>query len=95
MLTRRGFFGRLGGALAAAAALPFGRQQPITPGLHDGVIRPTAIPVGDPAVVARKIYRSKAGDSTYKLITTIRDNATSWTDDGVKWHYETFIADRD
>ena len=42
----------------------------------NGKIALTAIPVGATGTTARKIYRTEAAGSTYKLLTTIADNTT-------------------
>jgi hypothetical protein len=41
----------------------------------------TALPIGDPLVTARKIYRTKANGSSYWLAATLADNTTkTWVD---------------
>ncbi|MCP4539818.1 MAG: hypothetical protein GY832_21985 [Chloroflexi bacterium] len=43
----------------------------------------TAIAVGGSAVTARKVYRTEAGASTYKLLATIADNTTTTYTDNI------------
>lgn len=47
----------------------------------NGKVELTAIPLGGSAVTSRKLYRTEAGGSTYKLLATISNNtATTYTD---------------
>lgn len=43
----------------------------------NGQVEHTAIPLGGNAVTSRKVYRTKAGGSTYFLQSTIADNTTT------------------
>lgn len=43
----------------------------------NGQVELTAIPIGGAAVTSRKVYRTEAGGSTYKLLTTVADNTTT------------------
>lgn len=43
----------------------------------DGKVSLTAIPLGGSAVTSRKVYRTEADASDYKLLTTIADNTTT------------------
>jgi len=43
----------------------------------DGKVAVSAIPLGGSAVTSRKVYRTEAGGSDYKLLTTIADNTTT------------------
>tara|TARA_Y100000310_G_scaffold345430_1_gene464864 strand:- start:1745 stop:2698 length:954 start_codon:yes stop_codon:yes gene_type:complete len=61
-----------GGAVSASVTTTSG----------DGQVSLSAIPLGGDAVTQRKIYRTEAGASTYKLLTTLADNTTTtYTDD--------------
>jgi hypothetical protein len=80
-LTRRSFFGLFGAGVAGvvvASALPW----PIAP----PPIAVMSVPVYNEAgalgaVVARKLYRSNASGTVFKLIATINDNTTrTYTD---------------
>ena len=48
----------------------------VTPATN-GQISLSAIPIGAAGTTARKVYRTKAGGSTYYLLTTIADNTTT------------------
>src|SRR4051812_47921629 len=43
----------------------------------NGKVELTAIPLGGSAVTARKVYRTVAAGSTYKLLSTISNNTTT------------------
>lgn len=43
----------------------------------NGKVSLTAIPIGGSAVTSRKVYRTEAAGSTYKLLTTLADNTTT------------------
>lgn len=43
----------------------------------NGQVDVTQIPTGDATVTARKLYRTEAAGSTYKLLTTLNDNTTT------------------
>jgi len=49
----------------------------------NGQVAVTAIPTGGTSVTARKLYRTTAGGSTYLLLVTIADNATTTFTDNV------------
>jgi len=49
----------------------------------DGKISLTAIPLGGSAVTSRKVYRTEADASDYKLLTTIADNTTTTYTDNI------------
>jgi uncharacterized phiE125 gp8 family phage protein len=49
----------------------------------NGIVNLSAIPIGGATVIARKIYRTKAGGSTYFLVATIADNTTTTYSDNV------------
>tara|TARA_R110002020_G_scaffold29444_2_gene92826 strand:- start:1841 stop:2782 length:942 start_codon:yes stop_codon:yes gene_type:complete len=49
----------------------------------DGKVAVSAIPLGGSSVTARKIYRTEAGLTTYKLLTTLSDNTTTTYTDNV------------
>lgn len=50
----------------------------------DGKVALSSIPVsGDSSVTQRKIYRTEAGLSTYKLLDTIADNVTTTYEDNI------------
>jgi hypothetical protein len=62
--------GNTGGGTVSATVSPSAQQ-----------VNVTAIPTGPVGTVARAIYRTKAGGSTYYLLTQINDNTTtSYTD---------------
>lgn len=54
----------------------------VDPGV-DGQVALSAIPTGATGTTARKIYRTTAGGSTYKLLATIDDNTTTTHIDNV------------
>ena len=43
----------------------------------NGKVSLTAIPLGGAAVTSRKVYRTEAAGTTYKLLTTLADNTTT------------------
>jgi uncharacterized phiE125 gp8 family phage protein len=43
----------------------------------DGKVSISAIPLGGSSVTSRKVYRTEAGQTTYKLLTTLSDNTTT------------------
>jgi hypothetical protein len=47
----------------------------------DGKVDLTAIPTGPSGTTSRKLYRTEAGGSTYKLLDTIADNTTTTYED--------------
>lgn len=49
----------------------------------NGQIALTGIPTGEVGVTARKVYRTEAAGSTFKLLTTINDNTTTTFTDNV------------
>lgn len=49
----------------------------------NGKVTVTAIPLGGAAVTSRKLYRTAAGGSTYLLLATIADNATTTYTDNI------------
>ena len=49
----------------------------------DGQIDLTSIPTGNQLIDARKIYRTEAGGSTFKLLATISDNTTTTYRDNI------------
>jgi hypothetical protein len=55
----------------------------VTTTAGNGQIALSAIPLGRTGTTARKIYRTAAGGTTYKLLTTIADNATTVFADNV------------
>jgi hypothetical protein len=68
------FLDTVNDASLGAAALTVGTAQAAQ-------VQLTAVPVGAPAVVARKVYRTKANASALQLLTTLNDNTTqSWLD---------------
>jgi len=53
----------------------------VTDKTANGKVELTAIPIGGALVTARKLYRTAAGGSAYKLLATIANNtATTYTD---------------
>lgn len=49
----------------------------------NGQVRLTAIPLGSSAIVAREIYRTQAGGSTYLLLAALADNSTTAYTDNI------------
>ena len=49
----------------------------VTDKTADGKVALSSIPTGSPFVTSRKIYRTLAGGTTYKLLTTLADNTTT------------------
>jgi hypothetical protein len=65
----------------AAADAALGANAPTVNGATAAQVAITAIPVGAATVTSRKIYRTAAGASQLKLLTTLADNvATTFTD---------------
>lgn len=64
-------FGDPAGSLVTAAAGTMGKKANLT-----------SIPVGPTGTIARRIYRTKGGGSTYFLVGELGDNSTTtWTDE--------------
>jgi hypothetical protein len=54
-----------------------GAEPPTVAGTHTGRVQVSSISVGPSGTTSRKLYRTVAGGSVYKLLATISDNSTT------------------